>query len=115
VANTYPEVSCYAEGYSCPSFTALDSFTLRPLSKVVIEAKIHKKQERKFGGTTLSLTAKERNLTFLCASSFSFLMKFRSLILLSLKFGKGGWGRPFFIILSLSVTLALLLENDIAS
>jgi hypothetical protein len=38
-----PEVSSYAEGYKCPSFTALDSIKLRPLSKVVIEAKIHLK------------------------------------------------------------------------
>jgi hypothetical protein len=42
-------------------------------------------------------------------------MKFRSLILPSFKFGKGGKGRPFFIFLSLSVTLVLLLENDISS
>jgi hypothetical protein len=48
------------------------------------------KNKKKLGGTTLSLTAKERNLKFLCDTSFSFLTKFRSLILLSLKFGKGG-------------------------
>jgi hypothetical protein len=46
VANPDSEVSSYAERYTFPSFKALDSIKLRPLSKVGVEAKIHLKNKK---------------------------------------------------------------------